>query len=363
MRILILTNNDVGLYNFRKELLERLVEEKHEVIISLPQGELIPNLQAIGCKFIQTEFERRGMNPFADMKLLMKYRSILKAERPNIVLTYTIKPNVYGGIACRLTGRPYLANVTGLGTAIENKGLLNRLSMALYRAGLKEACCVFFQNRSNRDLFEQEKVIRGRSGLIPGSGVNLTRYDRKAYPPQDDGIRFLFVGRVMKDKGIDELLEAIKLVKGQRGDIAMDIVGGCDEDFGERLRQAEALGLIRYHGLQNNVPDYMRAAHCTILPSYHEGMANVLLESAATGRPVIATRVPGCAETFEEGITGLGCEPRDAGSLAEAMLRFIALPWEKKREMGLAGRQKMEREFDRDIVVDAYIREIEQIKA
>lgn len=361
MKILILANNDVGLYKFRKELIERLLDANNNVLISLPKGDFIEPLKSLGCRYIQTDFQRRSKNPLADIQLFMIYRSIIKKEKPEIVLTYTIKPNVYGGMACIEAGIPYISNITGLGSAMENPGFVRKLTIDLYKIGLRKAHRVFFQNKSNLDFFNAYGIAKKNAALIPGSGVNLNYYYPGEYPSEEGGVSFLFIGRIMKDKGIVELLSAIKAVKAMKPNTQFHLIGGCDEDYQEELADSERKGLIVYYGHQPQVKSFILNSHCTVLPSYHEGIANVLLESAASGRPVIATDVPGCRETFDDKITGLSCKPRDANSLVDAMLRFIRLPWAQKKEMGLNGRKKMEREFDRNIVIEAYMQEIETI--
>lgn len=368
MTILILSNNAGGLYNFRRELIEELVtNQNYSVICCVPcfdddkiSVEYLYKLKKLGCTVIRTAFNRRGKNPLEDIKLFLLYRQIIKDKKPDVVLTYTIKPNVYGGIACQSQGVPYIANVTGLGTAIENGGLLQRVALTLYRIGLKNARCVFFQNESNYKTFYRQQIVNTKTRIIPGSGVNTKTHRLESYPPdEDDGtIRFLFVGRIMKDKGIEELLEAVKQLKNEGKKLSLDVVGGCDEDYVKLLEAYEKQELITYHGKRDNMHDYYTNAHCVVLPSYHEGMANVLLEAAATGRPVIASDIPGCREAFDEGITGLGCKPRDVSSLVEAMAKMCTLSNDIRRKMGEAGREKIKKQFDRQIVVDAYMEEM-----
>lgn len=360
MRIMILANNDVGLYKFRKELVEQLCVD-NEVYIVLPNGEYIKELTKCGCQHIPIELDRRGTNPFRDLLLISRYVKLVRKIQPKVVLTYTIKPNVYGGIACQLTHTSYIANVTGLGTAIENGGILSIVSLSLYRIGLKKASCVFFQNKENQKLFIEKRIVRGKNRLIPGSGVNLSTNYEEPYPDEDKYIRFLFVGRVMKDKGIEELLMAITEIHKVNRSVTADIVGWCDENYSERLKEAETIGAIRFHGKQSDVHTFYKNSHCVVLPSYHEGMANVMLEASATGRPVITTRVSGCRETFDEAVTGFGCEAGNWKSLVLAMNRFLNLSREKQIEMGKAARRKMEKEFDRCIVIDAYEEEIRNL--
>lgn len=359
MRVLILTNIDMGLYKFRKELLEELVKE-YDVYFCVPDGEFVESIKGIGCKFIPCNvLNRRSINPSDDLKLIRFYMKTLSKIKPDVVLTYTIKPNVYGGFVSAQKKIPYISNITGLGTTIENGGLLAKISIIFYRIGLKKAQCVFFQNKDNQKIFVDKGIINGKTQLLPGSGVNLAAHSIESYPSDKEGIRFLFVGRIMKDKGIEELLSAIRDIHRIRADVILDIVGFCDEDYSRALDEAEKEGAIVNHGIQTDVRPFYKTCHCTVLPSYHEGMANVLLEASSTGRPVIATRVPGCQETFDENITGFGCEVKNDESLKEAMLRFLALSQERREEMGLAARKKMAREYDRRIVLRAYKKEIE----
>ena len=361
MRILILSNFAHGLYQFRSELISNLISEGYEVFVSIPKDEFSEMIVSLGASVIDTEFKRRGKNPFKDIALFKKYKTMIKEVQPDVVLTYTIKPNVYGGLACTKTGTPYLSNVTGIGTSIAHGGLLSKLTTTLYRKGLKNSECVFFQNKSNKKLFEEKRVTVGKTKLIPGSGVNLEKHSAEPYPDDDGQTRFLFIGRVMKDKGIEELLGAMKTVSEKHPGVSLDIVGGYDEDYSAQIDEAVKAGYVRYHGQQPDVHEFIKNSHCAVLPSYHEGMANVMLESASTCRPVITTTVPGCRETFDEGVTGFGCEAQSTESLTEALERFIALSYEEKKKMGLAGREKMEREFDREIVIDSYMEEIHRI--
>ena len=288
--------------------MQRLVDEGYEVVIAAPLDEKNSYFTNIGCKCIETPINRRGTNPLSDFKLLLNYRKILKVNKPKVVLTYTIKPNVYGGIACRLLDVPYIANITGLGTSIENEGIIQKISLFLYRTGLKKAECVFFQNETNRFYINKHNIIKGKTILIPGSGVNLAQHSFEEYPKNNQIIKFLIIGRIMKAKGINELLEAAKQVKGKYPHIQFELIGGKEEDYTSLLQQYENRNIIKYHGRQKDVHMFIKNSHAIINPSYHEGMSNVLLESASTGRPVLASNIPGCKETFDEGVSGFGFE-------------------------------------------------------
>ncbi|WP_426350446.1 glycosyltransferase family 4 protein [Alloiococcus sp. CFN-8] len=356
--VLILANNDTGLYKFRRELIEELLSQGNSIYISLPNGDFVQSLIDMGCIYIDTCIDRRGINPITDLMLLKKYFKIIKSIKPDIVITYTIKPNVYGGIVCRITKTPYIANITGLGTAIENHGILQKLTLFLYKLGIKKANCVFFQNKDNLKRFKDNGIVGDNIRQVPGSGVNLIQHRFEEYPPDNKIHKFLFIGRIMRDKGINELLESAKTIKYRYSNVQFDLVGGIEEEYKEILSNYENNGVIIYHGKQNDVHSFIKESNATILPSYHEGVSNALLESASSGRPILASRVAGCLETFDEEITGLGFEVKNSDSLTETIIKFINLPYDKKKLMGINGRKKMEIEFDRRIVIEAYIEEI-----
>lgn len=351
MKILILANFDVGLFQFRRELIEALLKE-HEVLLSLPDGDLVRPLEAMGCQFIDTPLDRRGVNPVTDLKLFARYWKLLRQEKPDLVIIYTIKPNIYGGIACRMLGVPYAVNITGLGTAFQKEGLLKKLVTFLYRTALKRAKVVFFENSGNRQVFLDEGIVaEEKTCLLSGAGVNLEHYAYAPYP-EEKGTQFLFVGRVMKEKGIEELFAAMERLCAEGADCCLDVLGGYEENYAETIRRCEEQGWLHYHGYVTDVRPYIEKAHCFVLPSYHEGMANTNLECAAMGRPLITSNIPGCKEAVLEGVSGLLCEPKDADSLYEVMKYFLSLSSETRTQMGKAGRKHMEDVFDKKKVVE-----------
>ncbi|PWN14505.1 glycosyltransferase family 1 protein [Bacillus thuringiensis] len=358
-KVLILANNDVGLYKFRKELIQELVKE-YKVYISLPDGEFIHQLKEIGCEFIDTPISRRGTNPITDLKLFINYKKIIKDVKPDVVLTYTIKPNVYGGLACKLSGVPYITNITGLGTAVEKEGFLQKITLSLYKLALTDAKCIFFQNKENKDFFFRKKIIDGRGRLIPGSGVNLNYYSMLEYP-SDTVVNFLFIARVMKEKGIDQYLDAAKYIKEKYPNTIFHILGFCEDAYEKKIIEMQDGGIIQYHGMQSDIRAFHKISHCTIHPTYYpEGMSNVLLESAACGRPVITTNRSGCREIVEAGFNGYIVKQQDSQDLIEKMEGFLELDYISKKKMGINGRVKVEREFNREIVINAYLEEIKK---
>ena len=361
MKILILANSDGGLYNFRKELLIELVKA-HEVSISVPEGEYASFFRSIGCKLFHMSFDRHGTNPMKELELLSCYKKLLKAEKPDIVFTYTIKPSVYGGMACAQMRIPYVVNITGLGTAVENGGMMQKITLFLYKLGLRKAQKVFFQNSANQQFMLSKGVIAGDFDLLPGSGVNLERYPLVEYPDSET-IDFLFIGRVMKEKGVDQYLEAAEYIRKKYPQTRFHVCGGCEQAYEQRLADLQEKGVIIYHGRVKNMPEMQKISACTIHPTYYpEGMSNVLLESCASGRPIITTDRAGCREIVDDGINGFVVRQRDSQDLIEKVEKFLALSREERRDMGLAGRAKMEREFDRRIVIEKYMNEVENVR-
>ena len=351
MKILILANNDVGLYQFRRELIEELLKE-NQVTIALPQGNLVEPLVKKGCEFIDTPLDRRGVNPIKDFGLLKQYIKILNAEKPELVITYTIKPNVYGGFACRMKRIPYAVNVTGLGTAFQKKGMLRKLVTCMYKVGLKKAKVVFFENEENRQILIDEKIVKiEQTCCLNGAGVNLSHYTVQEYPQENEQTKFLFVGRVMKEKGVDELFAAMERLHKEGMSCTLDVLGGSEENYEKIIKKHEAAGWLKYHGYQKDVRPFIEQVHCFVLPSWHEGMANTNLECAASGRPVITSDIHGCKESVLENVSGYLCEKQNTDSLYEQMKKFTRLSYEERRTMGLAGRKHMEEVFDKKKVV------------
>jgi galacturonosyltransferase len=373
MNILILTNYANGLWLFRKELLMAFLGEGHNVTVSLPPDENVEKLKTIesnGSKLniIETPFERRGNNPIKDFRLFKTYMNLLKCEKPNVVLTYTIKPNLYGGLACRISRVPYICNITGLGTAIENDGILSKILLKFYGIATKKAKCVFFQNKGNRDFMNNHNVAIGNNRMLPGSGINLCEHSFIKYPAYEENgkIIFLTVGRIMKDKGMDEYLEAAKLIKEQYKNVEFRLVGDYEDDEREYyeplIKSLEDNGIIIYYGHSDNVQDFMAQSHVIVHPSYHEGLSNVLLEAAACGRPILAGNICGCKETFVDGVSGIAFEVKSTKSLVEAIEKFMSFTYDEWENMGIAGRKWVEEKFDRNIVLQAYRDELGTLK-
>jgi len=358
--VLFLVNHDVVIYNFRLELVERLLADGHEVHISSPYGERIDDLVKLGCKYHEIKIARHGTNPVTDSFLIMRYIRLMRKVKPDMVFSYTIKPNIYGGIACRLLGIPQVANVTGLGTAVEIPGITQKITLALYKFAFKKTQRIFFQNIENQQFFIDRKLFCDAHGLLPGSGVNLERFSPLPYPSNDDVVHFVFISRIMKEKGIDQYLAAAQHFAGQK--CVFHVCGFCESEYQGKLDELAKAGVVVYHGMVRDVRSVLKDVHCTIHPSYYpEGLSNVLLESCASARPIITTDRSGCRETIEDGVNGFVVKQKDSADLIEKIGKFLALTHEQKQKMGEAGRAKVEREFDRQIVVEAYLKELEKV--
>lgn len=359
-KILLIGNNDVGLYKFRCELIQRLLDKNYKVFISTPYGKYISKLEKMGCRYIALEYNRAEKNPLKELKLLIAYHHLIAKDTYDAVLLYTIKPTLYAGLICRIKKIPYLVNITGLSAVLVDTKILKNLCFILYRLVMKHANMVFFQNQSNLDLFTKRNIVSKNKKLIPGSGVNLKEHTYETYT-EERKLKILYVGRITKVKGMDEWLEAIELSKEKWSDFVFEMIGECDSYYQEKIQNLHAKKKIIYYGICENPHEYMKKAQAVIMPSYGEGMSNVLLEASACGRPILASNVPGCREILIEGVTGLSFEPHSVKSIMEALQKFRNLSSEQRKQMGIKGREHVENHFSREIIVNEYMKEIEKI--
>lgn len=356
MKFLIITNHSYMLYQFRTELLLKL-QTIGEVVISMPFRGHHEDFIQMGFRCIDTKIDRRGINPIVDLKLVRFYKQLLKNEKPDIVITYSIKPNVYAGFLCSRSNTAYFPNVQGLGTAFQSQPMAS-FATALYKKGLKKARAVFFENQFNADEFVKRKIVaKEKEVVLNGAGVNLDLYQYKPYPDEADGVHILYLGRIMCEKGIDETFAAMENIKRAYGNkVIFDVVGFFEDSYKERVNQLVKDGVIVFHGFQPDPKPYYARTHAVVLASYHEGMSNVLLEASATGRAIITTDIPGCREAVDDGENGFLCKKKDIVSLTACIERFLDLSFLERKEMGKKGRKKMESEFDKQRIVDETVR-------
>lgn len=366
MRIMIICNNALGLYVFREKLISTLIDKGNEVCAILPRSDdniektARYNLEGIGCKTLFVTMKSREINIIDELKLLKSFKDIIKKEKPDLVITYTIKPNVYGGIMCRLLKVPYVSNITGLGTLFQNDGILKKIATILYKVSLKKAKVVFFENEENRQIFLTLGIIKEeQTHLLNGAGVDLQRFSYQPYPEEyDDETRFLFIGRVMHEKGVNELFAAMKSLHDDGIPCTLDIIGKYEEDYAGTIDCCAAQGWLFYHGYQSDVRPYIANCHCLVLPSWHEGMANTILECAASGRPVITSNISGCREGVIDRQTGLLHEVRNSLDLYRKMKRLCFTSFKERESMGIRGREFMKEVFDKEKVVEETIKTI-----
>ena len=359
-RILILANHYNTLRIFRRELLKELTSSGNDVTVLMPPCDDANHklIESYGCTVISVPMDRRGLNPLKDCALLRRYWHIIGAIKPDLVLTYTIKCNIYGSLACQLLKVPHYANVTGLGSVFQKSDLLKKMAAFFYKAALAKAEKVFFENVGNRDTFVKAGIIpKRRSVVMPGAGVNTEEFKFCAYPANGD-IRFLFVGRIMKEKGIDELFCAIEKIKRSHENVIFDFIGWYEDDYKDKVAALELNNSINYLGFQENVQSFIVRSHCVILPSHHEGMSNSLLEAGSMGRPLIASDIHGCREALVDGVSGFLNKVGDAGSLCEKIIEFINLGYPEKVRMGKESCDHVSSNFDKRTVVAQTIREL-----
>lgn len=358
-KILILSNHFITLYAFRKELIQKLIDEGHAVFLSMPQADENQFFIDMGCKMIDTPVDRRGINPVRDFGLICRYIKILRELNPDIVFSYTIKPNIYGSIATNITGHKQICNITGTGATFLQRSLVSVIAKLLYKFSIKRAYKVFFQNSGDKDFFINNGLVSNNYNVLPGSGVNLDQYMLCDLPPTSE-INFIFIGRIMKVKGIDQYLECAKAIKEKYPNTNFYIAGFVEEErYKEIIDIYHQNGFVNYIGFQKDIKSWIQKCHCTILPSYGgEGVPNVLLESAAMGRICIASNINGSQDVVAANITGYLFETGNSADLIDKVERFISLNKDVKRTMGLAGREKVEQDFNREKVIDAYVREV-----
>jgi glycosyltransferase involved in cell wall biosynthesis len=364
LHVLITVNASWNVWNFRRPVLSALLDQGYRVTVLAPEDRFRSEIEKFGCRFVPLEMDQKGLNPVRDLALLSRFKSIFARERPDVVLSYTIKNNIYGALAARSLGIVFIPNITGLGTAFLSGGLLQSVAELLYRTAFAALPVVFFQNEDDQELFLRRGLVKpGQARLLPGSGIDLDHFGHSTYPAPDTPTTFLLIARLLRDKGILEYVEAARMVKARSPEIRFQLLGAADAQNRSAFSLAQATSWQQSHGVEylgtaSDVRQHIGEAHCVVLPSYREGAPRTLMEAAAMGRPLIATDVPGCRSLVDSGRTGLLCTPRDARSLANTCLGFMALPHDARIAMGEAGRLKMEREYDQIHVANAYRRAI-----
>ncbi|EAY28880.1 glycosyltransferase family 4 protein [Microscilla marina] len=361
MRIAIVLNSSWNIYNFRRGLIEAFLKEGHTVLAIAPTDKYSEYLQNIGCEFHPVALEKKGSNPLKDLKYMRRLYNTYKKTQPDVVLQFTIKPNIYGTLAASMLNIPVVNNVCGLGTVfLRKQRLSSKVARMLYKFSFRFPKKVFFQNQDDLSLFIAEKYINPRlTDLVPGSGIPLDKFKAGDFN-RNNQFTFLLIARLIYDKGILEYIEAVKLLRAQGIDARFQLLGAIEEDanLGVPKKQLDtwiAEGLVEYLGVSDNVQEMIVKADCVVLPSYREGTPRVLLEAASMSKPLIATNVPGCKQTIDNGVNGFLCRLQDAEDFAEKMKKMTLLNDEELMLMGEESRKKAEREFDEKLVVQKYM--------
>lgn len=364
--ILLSANSSWNIFNFRLGLITALQGRGFKVAVAAPADDHAAALRKLGIDLVPLAIDSSGASPVRDLRLLAGYYRVLRRIRPAAFLGFTAKPNIYGSIAAAALGIRVINNISGLGTAFIEKTRLTKIVSALYRIALKRSSTVFFQNRDDCQLFTAAGLVTpDQARLLPGSGIDLDRFRPSGQPRAAGPFRFLFVGRLLWDKGLAELVEAARMVRHAHPEVRFQLLGAAGV-ANRTAVPADTLqgwideGLVEYLGADDDVRRHIDQADCLVLPSYREGLPKALLEGSAMGKPVIATDVPGCRDVVDDGRTGFLCEVRSARSLAEAMIRMIACSAEDRQAMGELGRRKVELEFCQSRVIDKYLEALER---
>lgn len=367
-RILLSCNTSWNLHNYRSGLIQTLIEKDYEITIVAPMDRFSDLLKKKGCKTANITIDSKGTNIFRDIKTIRDYYKIYKSLRPDLVMHFTIKPVIYGSLATRLLNIPVLNSITGLGVVFTNTSWVTAITSFLYRLSFSKADSIFFQNTDDKELFIKKKLVKPEiCNLVPGSGVDIDKFRPSKLPDSSNEFRFLFMGRLLWDKGVAELASAAEKLKKKYPHVKVQFLGYLDVENPRAVSRKDIdrwtqKGVIEYLGSTDDVVPYIENSHCIVLPSYYrEGIPRSLLEAAAMARPLITTDNIGCREVVDHEINGFLCHPRDAEDLADKMEQMFLLSSEQRNEMGRKGREKVVREMDENIVITKYIAQIQNI--
>lgn len=367
MRIAIVLNTSWNIYNFRMNFVKALQANGHEVHTIAPVDDYTHYLVEQGCFHHAVRMDSRGANPIKDSALIVELFAIYKRLKPDVILHYTIKPNVYGTLAASLLRIPVINNVCGLGTVFLKDNLVSAIAIFLYKISFRFANKVFFQNSDDLKLFLDKKLVaREAVDLVPGSGIDLEKF-RPMNFRKNDKFTFLMISRLISDKGIYEYIQAIEKLRNNGVDARFQVLGAMDPEH-KRGIQKEIIeswinnGTIEYLGTTDNVREFIEKADCVVLPSYREGTPRTLLEAASSCKPIIATDVPGCNHVVVNNFNGLLCKLKDSDDLAQKMEVMTVMDDQKLKQFGLNGRAKIEAEYDESIVINKYLAALSSVR-
>ncbi len=365
--VAIVINTSWNIFNFRLGLLKALQKEGYRIVVIAPKDEYSEKLKEMGFEYHNIDINNKGTNPLEDAKLVYAFYILYKAIKPDVLLQYTIKPNIYGAMAAGMLGIPVISNISGLGTVFLNDSISSKVARLLYKIALRVPKKVFYQNAHDRELFVQSGLVKEeKTDLLPGSGIDTEKFKpAQQEVNKNNTLYFLFIARLVKDKGLIEYVEGAKKIiqqpttsiqhcKTQFCILGAFYPGNPTAITEDEMKVWEDEGAVKYIGSSDDVKSVIAEADCIVLPSYREGLSRVLLEAASMAKPIITTNVPGCKEVVDDGVNGYLCEVKDADSLAKQMEKMIVLSNKERREMGEKGREKVIAEFDEKIVIEKY---------
>ena len=359
MRIGIFINTAWNIYNFRRGIVKDLLSADHQMFAIAPVDDYVSKLEDLGCRFVPMPMSASGINPVEDLLLINRIKKVIQTYQIDLILTYTIKPNIYGSLVARRLGIPVICNVSGLGTTFIQANVVSYLARLLYKFSIVHADHTFFQNADDQQLFTSKVPLReGSYSLLNGSGVDLSYFQYQA-PPENEAPIFLMIGRPMVEKGIYEYVEAARILKERGIKCFFQILGRWDKGEKRSVSESEMAiweqeGILNYLGTSDDVRPVIKEVDAVILPSYREGTPRTLLEAGAMGKPLITTDVPGCRHVVDDGFNGFLCEPASGLSLANAIVKFLNLDDRQKLKMGENSRKAIEKKFDEKAVIESY---------
>ena len=362
--IIITINTSWNIFNFRVGLLKALQKEGYKIVCISPYDDYSKKLESLGFEYHHIAMNNKGTNPIEDMKLIYDYYKLYKKINPSVILQYTIKPNIYGSIAARILGHKVISNISGLGTVFLNDNLSSKIARWLYKVSLVKNK-VFFQNSEDKNLFVKNGLVKeSQTDLLPGSGINTDIYKPSKDIVTNKKLTFMMIARLVRDKGIGEYIEAIKIIKQKYQNVEFKLLGSLYPGNPTAISQTELnswidKGLINYLGHSDDVKGEVLKVDCVVLPSYREGLSRVLLEAGALAKPIVTTNTPGCKDVVDDGINGFLCEVKNSNDLATQMEKMIKLSNEERITMGRKSRDKIVNEFDEKFVIEKYISSVQ----
>lgn len=367
-KIVMVGNTTWSMIKFRKGLIKKLIELNYEITIVSPFDKHVLEIKELGCNYIDINIDNKGSNPIKDIKLIFELKKIYLNIKPDLIIHYTIKPNIYGTIASKLAGINSFAVVTGLGYTFINNTLVSKIAKLLYRFSFKFSEKVFFINNDDKNEFiNNQLVIKSKINILPSEGINTSFFSNNSNNTGNiSNISFLLIARMLWDKGVGEYVDAANILKEKYPNVVFGLLGYLDSDnpkaiTKKQMNEWESYCNIKFYGSTDNVKYFISKSDCIVLPSYREGISMTLMESASLSKPLIATNVPGCKDLIDDGINGFLCEVKNAEDLANKMEKMINLNLEERISMGKAGREKMIKEFDESIVISKYLENIKEL--